>query len=143
MGFAARAEIADPHKCHQFPPHNVYPDIMLQCSNYKDRRRVPPLLRNFYIGIRFRGSQSARWRLGKMGYFAGISELRSLLAVAAGLRQLAGDRLLVRNDKRLYLTAAAALEARANRMASSLPDDGKTYDRATDAALHRPVDLLV
>ena len=78
-----------------------------------------------------------------MGYFAGITELRGLLAVAAGLRQLADDRLMVRNDKRLYLTAAAALEARANRMASSLPDDSKTYDRATDAALHRPVDMLV
>ena len=78
-----------------------------------------------------------------MGYFADITELRGLLAVAAGLRQLADDRLVVRNDKRLYLTAAAALEARASRMASSLPDDSKTYDRATDAALHRPVDMLV
>lgn len=78
-----------------------------------------------------------------MGYFAGIGELRRLLAVAAGLRQLAADRLVYRNDKRLYLTAAAALEARANRMASSLPDDGKSFDRATDAALHRPVDMLV
>ena len=78
-----------------------------------------------------------------MGYFAGISELRSLLAVAAGLRQLADDRLAYRNDKRLYLTAAATLEARANRMASSLPDDSKIYDHATDAALHRPVDMLV
>jgi hypothetical protein len=78
-----------------------------------------------------------------MGYFAGTSELRSLLAVAAGLRRLANDRLVVCNDKRLYLTIAAALEARANRMASSLPDDGNSYDRATDAALHRPVDMLV
>jgi hypothetical protein len=78
-----------------------------------------------------------------MGYFAGISELRSLLAVAAGLRQLADDRLVVRDDKRLYLTAAAALEARANRLASTLPDDNRAYDRATDAALHRPVDMLV
>lgn len=70
-------------------------------------------------------------------------ELRSLLAVAAGLRHVADDRLVVRTDKRLYLTAAAALEARANRMASSLPGEDEAYDRETDAALHRPVDMLV
>ena len=78
-----------------------------------------------------------------MGYFAGIGELRRLLAVAAGLRQLAADRLVHRNDRRLYLTAAAVLEAQANHLASTLPGDNRTYDRATDAALHRPVDMLV
>lgn len=79
-----------------------------------------------------------------MGYAAATTtELRSLLTVAARLRQLADDRLVVRNHKRLYLTAAAALEARANRMASSLPGEDEAYDRETDAALHRPVDMLV
>lgn len=78
-----------------------------------------------------------------MGYFAGTSELRNLLGVAAKLRQLASDRLVVRGDKRLYLIAAAMLEARAHRMATSLPSEDETYDREIDAALHRPVDLLV
>lgn len=78
-----------------------------------------------------------------MGYFAGTSELRSLLAVAAGLRHLADDGSVYRNDKRLYLTAAAVLEARANRLASSVPGESKSYDRASDAALHRPVDVVV
>lgn len=78
-----------------------------------------------------------------MGYFAGTGELRSLLSVAAGLRQAAADRLVVRNDKRLYLTAAAALEARANRLASSASGKDAAFDRESDAALHRPVDMLV
>src|SRR5690606_12850384 len=101
----------------------------------------PPPLRNFYIGNRFRGSKADIRRCGTMGYSA--STLRDLLAVAASLRRLAQDRLAARSDKRLYLTAAAALEARANRMASSLPGEDETYDRDSDAALHRPVDLLV
>lgn len=78
-----------------------------------------------------------------MAYPASTMELRSLLSVAAGLRHLADDGRVVRMDKRLYLTAAAALEARANRIASSLPGEDETYDRETDAALHRPVDMLV
>lgn len=78
-----------------------------------------------------------------MGYFASTSELRNLLGVAAKLRQIAGDRLVVRNDRRLYLTAAATLEARAHRMASSLPGQDEVHDRETDALLHRPVDMLV
>jgi len=78
-----------------------------------------------------------------MAYHASTMELRSLLSVAAGLRQLADNGLVVRMDKRLYLTAAAALEARANRMASSLPGEEETHDRETDAALHRPVDIRV
>lgn len=78
-----------------------------------------------------------------MAYPASTMELRNLMAVAAGLRRLADDRRVVRNDKRLYLTAAAALEARANRMASSLPGEDASYDSERDAALHRPVDMLV
>lgn len=78
-----------------------------------------------------------------MGYFAGTGELRKLLGLAAGLRRLADDRFLSRSDKRLYLTTAAALEARANRLASSLPGDAQSHDQEKDAALHRPVDLLV
>lgn len=79
----------------------------------------------------------------KMGYSANPGTLRSLLTAASGLRQLADDRLVAHGDKRLYLLAAAALEARAGRMASSLPGEDDDYDPATDAALHRPVDLLV
>jgi hypothetical protein len=63
-----------------------------------------------------------------MGYAANTGELRNLLMVAAGLRQLAEDRLVARMDRRLYLTAAAALEARANRMASTLPGQNDGYD---------------
>lgn len=78
-----------------------------------------------------------------MGYFASTGELRSLLSVAAGLRQLASDKLAVRSDKRLFLTAAATLEARADRIASTLPGQDDARDRDVDAALHRPVDMLV
>ncbi|HEX2760143.1 MAG TPA: hypothetical protein VHM27_06490, partial [Rhizomicrobium sp.] len=75
-----------------------------------------------------------------MGYAANTGTLRSLLTAASGLRQLADDRLVTRGDKRIYLLAAAALEAKAGRIASSLPGDEDDYDPATDAALHRPVD---
>lgn len=75
-----------------------------------------------------------------MGYFAGVDDLRNLLALASKLRRLADDTLH-RGDKDLYLTAAAVLEARASRMTSFLP--GAPYDRNTDAALHRPVDVIV
>ena len=116
---------------------------MLQRSNFKDRREVPPPLRSFYIGNGFRGPKAGAVRWAKMAYPASTKELRSLLTVAAGLRHLADDRLVVRTDKRLYLTAAAALEARANRMATSLPGGNDGYDAETDAALHRPVNLLI
>ncbi len=75
-----------------------------------------------------------------MGYFAGTGDLRNLLAVAAKLRRLADDTLHY-DDSKLYLTAAAMLEARAERMASHLPDE--PYDRALDAVLHRPVDMKI
>lgn len=78
-----------------------------------------------------------------MAYSTSTGELRSLLAVAAGLRQLADDALAIRSDKRLYLTAAATLEARANRIASTVPGKTESDDRNADAALHRPVDMLV
>ncbi len=75
-----------------------------------------------------------------MGYFAGVRDLRTLLSVAAKLRRLADDTSYP-NDKHLYLTAAAALEAQGERMALRLPD--AAYDRAHDAALHRPVDMVI
>lgn len=75
-----------------------------------------------------------------MGYFAGVRDLRNLLAVAAKLRCLADDTLH-QDDRNLYLTAAAVLEARAERMASHLPDE--PYDRELDAGLHRPVNMVV
>jgi hypothetical protein len=75
-----------------------------------------------------------------MGYFAGVQDLRNLLALASKLRQLADDTLH-HGDKDLYLTAATVLEVRASRMASSLPDEPN--DRNIDARLHRPVDRLV
>lgn len=78
-----------------------------------------------------------------MGYPVRITDLRNLLTAAAGLRQLADDRLAVRTDKRLYLTAAAALEARADRIASSPSGELHDYDADIDAALHRPVDMLI
>ena len=75
-----------------------------------------------------------------MEYFAASRDLRNLLAVAAKLRRLADDTLH-HEDKNLYLAAAAVLEARAERMASHLPDG--PHDRPQDADLHRPVNLLV
>ncbi len=75
-----------------------------------------------------------------MGYFAGVQDLRNLLSVAAKLRRLADDTPYP-DDKHLYLTAAAVLEARGERMASHLPDE--PYDRARDATLHRPVDMVI
>jgi len=75
-----------------------------------------------------------------MGYFAGVQDLRNLLSVASKLRGLADDSQLWA-DKELYLTAAAALEARAERLSSRLPDE--TDDRGLEFALHRPVNMLV
>lgn len=75
-----------------------------------------------------------------MGNFAGVQHLRNLLSVARNLRALADDTLC-EDDRDLYLTAAFALEARAKRMASQLPDE--TDDPAMDARLHRPVDFLI
>ena len=73
-----------------------------------------------------------------MGYFAGARDLRNLLAVAGKLRLLAADTLAT-VDRDLYLTAAAALEARARWMADTLPEDRS--ERDCDS--HRPVDLLI
>jgi hypothetical protein len=73
-----------------------------------------------------------------MGYFMDAGDLRTLLAVAGKLRALASEAA-TQVDRDLYLTAAAALEARANWLASTLPEDrdaGRTFG-------HRPVDLLI
>lgn len=74
-----------------------------------------------------------------MGYFAGAHDLRKLLAVAGTLRAFARDNVAPR-DRNLYLTAAAALEARANWMASTLPD---SQPEPPLAFSHRPVDMRV
>jgi hypothetical protein len=73
-----------------------------------------------------------------MGYFAGARDLRNLLGVAARLRQLA-ETAQLHADRELYLTAAAALEARARWLGESLPGG----DQPDESALHRPVDLIV
>lgn len=75
-----------------------------------------------------------------MGYFAGVQDLRNLMSVASKLRRLADDAQL-QEDKDLYLTAAAALEARAERLSAHLPDE--PYDRKVDFMLHRPVNMTV
>ena len=65
-------------------------------------------------------------------------ELRRLLILARKLRRLAdetGDA-----DGELFVAAAAALEARANWMASSLP--GTPYDPAAALHLHERIDVL-
>jgi len=75
-----------------------------------------------------------------MGYFAGTSDLRNLLNMATRLRRLA-DETLRNDDRKLYLMAAAVLEARADRMATHLP--GTPYDPALETGLYRPVDIIV
>ena len=61
-----------------------------------------------------------------------------MMGVAIKLRQLA-DQTPPNEDQKLYLTAATALEQRAQYMAASLPAD--RHDKDTDP--HRPVDLIV
>jgi hypothetical protein len=117
---------------------------MLQRSNFKVRAcGFPRFYAPFTLEMDFAGPKRAPRVPAKMGYPANTGTLRSLLTAASGLRKLADDRLVAHGDKRLYLLAAAALEARARRMASSLPGEEDGYDPATDAALHRPVDLLI
>lgn len=66
-------------------------------------------------------------------------DLRSLLALARKLRALADEPLTAEADRSLYLSAAAALQARASRLASGLPDaPGKI---AADSPAH--VNLLI
>lgn len=73
-----------------------------------------------------------------MGYFPAAPDLRNLLKVAGKLRLLAADTLAT-VDRDLYLTAAAALEARARWLADTLPEDRDSAHRDS----HRPVDLLI
>jgi hypothetical protein len=73
-----------------------------------------------------------------MGHSAIAGDLRNLMGVAIKLRQLA-DQTPPNDDRKLYLTAAAALEQRAQYMAASITPDN--YDQDTDP--HRPVDLIV
>ncbi|MEY4707750.1 MAG: hypothetical protein RJB58_1473, partial [Pseudomonadota bacterium] len=95
---------------------------MLQCSNCKAGRGFLTILRNFYFGNRFPEPRASVRRYQNIGYFAGVQDLRNLLSVAAKLHRLADDTPYP-DDKHLYLTAAAVLEARGERMASHLPDE--------------------
>ena len=74
-----------------------------------------------------------------MDYAAEAGDLRNLLSVAKKLRHLADDTP-VDVDHDLYVTAAAALEARARWLATHLPGDLQNCDAAH---MHQPVDLLV
>lgn len=73
-----------------------------------------------------------------MGYSASADDLRNLLALAGKLRTLALETFNMA-DRDLYLTAAAALEARAHRLATTLPQDW--HDWESDS--HQPVNLIV
>ena len=64
-------------------------------------------------------------------------DLRNLLSVAKKLRHLADDTPADR-DRDLYVTAAAALEARARWLATHLPGE-----RYSDAGAHHRVDMRV
>lgn len=66
-------------------------------------------------------------------------DLRSLLALACQLRALS-DQPMADADRTLYRAAAAALEARAKRLATSLPAARYDWDGPDG---HRPVDLLI
>lgn len=74
-----------------------------------------------------------------MAYPSKARDLRDLLRVARKLRDSAGDPVNCEADRELFLTAAAALEARATWMAAALPGDnpGKAMH------MHQPVNLLV
>jgi hypothetical protein len=75
-----------------------------------------------------------------MGYHAGASDIRNVMGVAIQLRQLA-NHTANPPDRKLYLTAATALEERAKTLAVSLPGD--VHDKVDVTDLHRPVDLKV
>ena len=66
-------------------------------------------------------------------------DLRDLLSVAKKLRHLAEDTP-VAVDHDLYVTAAAALGARARWLATHLPGDLQDHGAMP---MHQPVDLLV
>ena len=68
-------------------------------------------------------------------------DLRRLLGVARKLRGLAGDAMTADDERELFLTTAAVLEARATWMAAALP--GEHYDAAGTVHLHTHVNLLV
>ncbi len=73
-----------------------------------------------------------------MAQSAIAADLRNLLGVAAKLRQLASESPR-REDRDLYLAAAAALEERARHIAAFLPEDHLDMGGYP----HRPVDLTV
>jgi hypothetical protein len=73
-----------------------------------------------------------------MAHSSQARDLRHLLDVARRLHGLADDAMTCDSDRQLFLTAAAALEARASWMAAALPGDP-----AGMVHLHQPVDLLI
>ncbi|OJT96708.1 MAG: hypothetical protein BGN82_00865 [Alphaproteobacteria bacterium 65-7] len=74
-----------------------------------------------------------------MGNFAGARDLRNLLGVAIRLRTLASQEHDA-EDRALYLTAAEALEARAEAMARTLPEQ---QPEPLDPRLYQRVDLII
>ena len=71
-------------------------------------------------------------RYPRMGQSATARDLRDLLGVAIRLRQFAMDTRLL-DDRELYLTAAIALEAHAERLATALTYEH--FDHQTEVRL--------
>jgi hypothetical protein len=114
---------------------------MLQCSNYKAGAAFSYLFTQLLPWKQISGSSCGRSIV--TGAWVTLQASRTCALCSAWqpkLRRLAEDTTYP-EDKHLYLTAAAALEARGERMALHLPD--AAYDRAHDAALHRPVDMVI
>lgn len=78
-------------------------------------------------------------RYPPMAYLATARDLRTMLGVAIRLRQLAAESLQD-PDRELFLTAAAALEARAEWLAHTLPEERPA---PPPPGLHKPIDLFV
>jgi hypothetical protein len=111
---------------------------MLRCSNYKPKRRQHVFISDL-PEIPLTPTRRAAARVSiRMGQSADAHDLRSLLSVAARLRQLAGATLC-RGDQALYLMTAEALEKRAGWLAGLLPEP----DTEPNPVRHQPVDLVV
>ena len=76
-------------------------------------------------------------RYPRMGQSATARDLRDLLGVAIRLREFAMDTRLL-DDRELYLTAAIALEARAERLAAAL-----TYEHFDHQTEVRRVSIIL
>jgi hypothetical protein len=123
---------------------------MLQCSKYKaasapkSRQTAfhdESIHATFTKRAGFAPRKAGADVIGDMGHSAISGDLRNMMSVAIKLRQLAAETV-PQDDRKLYLTAASALEDRANTMATTRP--GAHYARDTGGAdPHRPVDMKV